>query len=305
MPGERVARIEASLAGLSVGDAFGEQFFHPAYAETLLPDQLLPPPPWSWTDDTNMALSIVAVLSEYGTIDQDALAGSFGERYDPRRGYGRAMHGLLPRYRHGADWRLEAPRLFAGSGSFGNGASMRVAPLGAFFADDLDRTVAEAGRSAEVTHTHPEGKAGAVAVAVAAALAAGGEASGMSFVEAVITRTPPSEVRDRLAAIPRLEPGAASSEVVEQLGNGSRISAQDTVAFTVWAASQHLDDYEAALWLTVGAGGDLDTTCAIVGGILGGRVGLNGIPEEWLRRREPLPPSGPATSIPITQQPDP
>lgn len=73
------------------------------------------------------------------------------------------------------------------------------------------------------------------------------------------------------------------------LGNGSRITAQDTVAFTVWAASQHLDDYEAALWLTTEAHGDVDTMCAIVGGILGGRVDISGIRGEWHNRREAPP----------------
>lgn len=45
------------------------------------------------------------------------------------------------------------------------------APLGAWFADDLDRVVSEARASAEVTHFHPEGQAGAIAIAVAAAWA--------------------------------------------------------------------------------------------------------------------------------------
>ena len=62
------------------------------------------------------------------------------------------------------------PRLFGGEGSFGNGAAMRVAPLGAYFADELDAVVEQASFSAEVTHSHPEGIAGAIAVAVAAAL---------------------------------------------------------------------------------------------------------------------------------------
>ena len=44
-----------------------------------------------------MALSIVDVLLNRGTADQDALALSFGEHFDPIRGYGAAMHGLLPR----------------------------------------------------------------------------------------------------------------------------------------------------------------------------------------------------------------
>ncbi len=118
----------------------------------------------------DMALSIVEVLLECGEIDQDALAESFRERFDPRRGYGAAMYELVPSLERGR-WDDLARQLFGGSGSYGNGAAMRVAPLGAFFAEDVDRCVEQAERSALVTHTHPEAVAGAIAVALAAALA--------------------------------------------------------------------------------------------------------------------------------------
>jgi ADP-ribosylglycohydrolase len=42
------------------------------------------------------------------------------------------------------------------------------------------------------------------------------------------------------------------------------------------------------LWGAVDGGGDIDTNCAIVGGIVAMRVGAGAIPAEWLRRREPL-----------------
>ena len=46
-----------------------------------------------------------------------------------------------------------------------------------------------------------------------------------------------------------------------------------------------------AAWLSGGgsaaAGGDRDTICTIVGGILACRVGLAGIPIEWRRATEP------------------
>ena len=40
---------------------------------------------------------------------------------------------------------------------------MRVAPLGAYFAEDVERAASEAHLSAQVTHAHPEGQAGAIA----------------------------------------------------------------------------------------------------------------------------------------------
>ena len=91
MAGDPIERMYASVAGLSVGDAFGQRFSFPAIVEQCLADRVLPSAPWHWTDDTNMALSIVEVLVESGTIQQETLARSFGEHFDGSRGYGLAM----------------------------------------------------------------------------------------------------------------------------------------------------------------------------------------------------------------------
>ena len=73
------------------------------------------------------------------------------------------------------------------------------------------------------------------------------------------------------------------------LGNGSHITAQDTVPFVLWCAAGSLDDYPAALWRTVSGFGDIDTNCAMVGGIVACATGCAGIPSAWLAAREPLP----------------
>ena len=66
----RLERALCSLEGLSVGDAFGERFFvAPQVLDMLLAGPALPIPPWNYTDDTEMALSIVEVLQHFGTID--------------------------------------------------------------------------------------------------------------------------------------------------------------------------------------------------------------------------------------------
>ncbi|MEO0935538.1 MAG: ADP-ribosylglycohydrolase family protein, partial [Cyanobacteria bacterium J06641_2] len=73
------------------------------------------------------------------------------------------------------------------------------------------------------------------------------------------------------------------------LGNGTKVSAQDTVPFALWSAAQNLDNYEEALWLTVSGLGDRDTTCAIAGGIVALSAGIENIPDTWLQAREVLP----------------
>ena len=63
-PDGRLDRALASLRGLAVGDALGSQFFVPANYP-LLKRRELPPGPWQWTDDTEMACSVVAVLAAH------------------------------------------------------------------------------------------------------------------------------------------------------------------------------------------------------------------------------------------------
>jgi ADP-ribosylglycohydrolase len=76
--------------------------------------------------------------------------------------------------------------------------------------------------------------------------------------------------------------------VAAVLGCGRRTSAHDTVPFALWSAARHLGHYERAFWTTARAGGDVDTTCAIVGGIIAARPGGEP-PAAWTRRTEALP----------------
>jgi ADP-ribosylglycohydrolase len=290
----RLALAVDALEGLSVGDALGEQFFGPAdSARAAVAGRRLPDPPWRWTDDTNMALSVVEVLVEHGGIDSGALAESFARRYDPGRGYGPSMHRVLRAIGDGEPWASVAGAQFGGLGSFGNGAAMRIAPLGAWFFDDLARATDEAQRSARVTHAHPEAAAGAVAVAVAAALAAASRGTSApapaSFLDAVRRWVPASEVAEGLRQAAEFGPEVTVERAAGILGSGSRISAQDTVPFALWSAAQGLDDFEPTFWRTVSGLGDRDTTCAIAGGVVASRTGVGAVPALWRARREPLP----------------
>jgi ADP-ribosylglycohydrolase len=296
MSQERLARAAASLEGLSVGDGFGEQFFHisPDSAANYLNYRQLPFQAWPFTDDTNMALSIFSLLRQRGEIDQNALATSFAQRYEPQRKYGASMRGLFLKILNGIPWFEAATGLFEGQGSYGNGAAMRVAPLGAYFADDLEVAAEQARLSSEITHANIEGIAGGIAVAVAAAVAwqarnDGGRPTRQEFIERVLPYIPDSQVRAKTVHARDLPSGSSLVLAAVALGNGIQISAQDTVPFTLWAAGEHLDNYEEALWITASAGGDVDTTCAIVGGIVAAYTGVEGIPAEWRTRREPLP----------------
>jgi ADP-ribosylglycohydrolase len=292
---ERVARARLALDGLSVGDAFGERFFHPARVITLLGGtREMPPPPWRYTDDTEMALAIAEVLEAHAGINQDELARVFARRFqkNPNRGYGATAFEILKAILHGERWHHVSRAAFGGEGSMGNGGAMRAAPVGAYFADDLAVVVDHARASAAVTHGHSDGQAGAIAVAVAAAWAwrnrENPHRKPKDLFGTLLDLTPEGGTRRVLEHAATLPLEAPARQAANLLGSGEKVVSWDTVPFALWCAARHVDDYRDALWETVSGLGDRDTTCAIVGGIVALSTGPTGIPEEWLAAREAL-----------------
>jgi ADP-ribosylglycohydrolase len=164
---------------------------------------------------------------------------------------------------------------------------MRAAPIGAYFSGNPERAAEEARKSAVVTHAHPEGQVGAMAVAVAAALMADYCAmTGKEFLQAVIALIPASLTRSQLRLALSIE-GAELQRAIHMLGTGRQVAAFDTVPFCLWVCATAVADYETALWKTASGRGDVDTTCAIVGGILGAAAVT--MPPAWLAAREPIP----------------
>jgi ADP-ribosylglycohydrolase len=237
-----------------------------------------------------MALSIVETLEIHGAIDHECLAERFWRKYraDPGRGYGGMAHRILCEIGAGSPWRRVSRAAFGGMGSMGNGGAMRAAPIGGYFSDDFEAAAREAKRSAEVTHGHPEGQAGAAAVAVAAACARESPANARKMLEAAAEFTPDGETRAGIVEAGRLPLDGSVLAAASALGNGSRVTSQDTVPFALWCAARHLTDFEEAIWATVSGLGDRDTTCAIVGGIVSLAVGRDALPAEWIASRESL-----------------
>ncbi|WP_340377557.1 ADP-ribosylglycohydrolase family protein [Streptomyces sp. SS7] len=303
MAGVRAEFMARSLEGLVLGDAFGDGWFLRAEedAEGLWAAREPRPAPWPWTDDSAMALVLCAHLEEHGEVLEDDLAREFAAAYarDPDRGYGPSMHGVLRRIGAGEHWREVTTSAFGGLGSHGNGAAMRVAPLGAWFHDRPGTAAAQAWLSALTTHAHREAVAGAVAVAVAASLAAGGAGAEApprgDFLREVVRYVPQSDVRSGLQVAAAFPDRTSVRHAASVLGTGTLLSAQDTVPFALWSAAGHLDDLTEALWQTVGGWGDRDTTCAMAAGVVAARTGTKGLPPAWREACEEIPRRGAVT----------
>jgi ADP-ribosylglycohydrolase len=286
-----------SLYGLAIGDGIGEMMFsHSERVYEMIMQDQLSGGPWWHTDDTEMALCIMEVLRLLGSVHQDALARQLAWRYErnPDRGYGSGARIQLRMILEGMGWRETARDAFGGQGSLGNGSAMRVAPLGVWFADNLDQVVKEARASAMVTHMHSEGVAGAIAIAVAGAMAwrLRGNTSQdaiTEFFNEIHKRTPEGETRRGIERAFYVRQVESPQSAARTLGNGSGITCPDTVPFTVWSAAKYFGNFREAIAATASVGGDIDTNCAIVGGIVALSAGRKSIPDDWLLNVEKLP----------------
>jgi ADP-ribosylglycohydrolase len=187
-----------------------------------------------FTDDTVLTVATASAILTGQSFEAAYL--DFGRRY-PRAGYGASFRSWL---------RMDQPRPY---GSFGNGSAMRVAPVG--FAFDDERTVlAEAGRSAEVTHNHVEGVKGAQAVALAVFKARTGS-SKEEIREAMMSRFD----YDLERTIEEIRPGYTFD-----------VTCQGSVPEAITAFLDSTSTLDA-IRLAVSLGGDSDTLAAIAGGI--------------------------------------
>jgi ADP-ribosylglycohydrolase len=197
----------------------------------------------TFTDDTVLTV-VVADCILHGK-DYARTIWEYGNRY-PDRGYGgRFSHWLASK----------DPKPY---NSFGNGSAMRVSPVGFAF-DTLEETLAEARRSAEVTHNHPEGIKGAQAVAAAIFLARRGESRG--YIREYITDTFGYDLNHTLDEI-------RPNYTFDETCRGSVPEA--IIAFL------ESNDYEDAIRKAVTLGGDSDTIACITGGIAQAHYG--GVP---------------------------
>lgn len=281
-------RCRGALVGLVVGDALGAAFeghAGPVPAEAL-DRHLRSEEPQRFTDDTAMAIALCESLLDRQGLDEDHLADAFLQRYraEPWRGYGPGVIDLFERLHAGEAWREVVPQQFGGRGSFGNGAAMRVAPLGVHAGGDPELAAQLARRSASVTHAHPFGVEGAaLQAAVVAHAVAGGDVrpvSSLMLAEPLI-RSP--EVLAALEAVVALGASPEPAQVAQRVGSG--VAAHQSVPAAL-AAAGVTASFEDAVRFAIAMGGDTDTVAAMAGAVAGARHGRGAIPQEWVVRSE-------------------
>lgn len=133
--------------------------------------------------------------------------------------------------------------------SFGNGAAMRISPVGDYFTP-LDDALYYSDMATEVTHNHPEGMKGARAVVHAMNLAQHGATK--------------AEIKSEIEKVYKynLSESCADIRAVNEFDETCQVTVpQAIIAFL------ESRDFESSIRLAVSLGGDSDTIAAITGGI--------------------------------------
>ena len=280
----RLTRVRLALDGLSLGDSFGLHFHAPELWRSEFNSRELPPPPWKYTDDTEMALAIADVLAEFGTIEQDQLAAGFARRFglNPYRGYGSGAIEVLQAIEAGrscAKRRVDCLTVKARSATArrcGRHPSGRISP-----AISQKSPYRHAGRPKSRTRIPtvlPAESPLPSRLPGPRTIPGADTAAAAELFERILAHTPQSPTKCGIERASRLPQDAWEYHAAEQLGCGHNVRSDDTVPFCLWVAARHLDDFTEALWTAARVGGDADTTCAIIGGIVALAVGAEGLP---------------------------
>ncbi len=281
-------RFRGALLGVAVGDGLGAPF---EGTPSVPADELArleleeEAGPLRYTDDTHMTIGLARSLLECGGFDGAHMATRFAADFsaEPWRGYGPGPPRVFALLAQGEPWDQAAVSLFGGSGSFGNGAAMRVAPVALFTFPDVSRAARLARQTARITHSHELGMEGAALQAAAVAqllgYAPGDRFDRRFFLAALRTHVASDVYLHKLGLMEELLRGARPEEVVAGLGNG--IAASESVPTALFAFLRHPGSFVDAVRYAISLGGDTDTIASMTGALSGAYLGEGAIPAWW------------------------
>jgi ADP-ribosyl-[dinitrogen reductase] hydrolase len=238
------------------------------------------------SDDTeHTCLVAQALIASAGNVDKfrDDLAGrlQFWLLGLP------AGIGLATLKAIGRLWLGFSPQT-SGVFSAGNGPAMRVALLGVCFGNRPEYLRNMVQVSTRITHSDPKAEYGAMAVAIAAYVAS----CGTDILPQDYYQLLAAQLSDGSAeffelmqlAVDSAIAGESTQDFADSIGgiNGVSGYVYQTVPVVIQTWLRHQANYRDGILEIIRCGGDTDTTAAILGGIVGARVGKVGIPHDWI-----------------------
>ncbi|MCB9317285.1 MAG: ADP-ribosylglycohydrolase family protein [Lewinellaceae bacterium] len=187
-----------------------------------------------FTDDTVLTVAVAdAILNNH---DYEKTIKNYARRY-PFAGYG----GTFKKWMLGI---IKGPY-----NSWGNGSAMRVSPVGFAF-ESIETLLAQAQKSAFITHNHPEGIAGAQAIAIAIYLARTGKSK--------------NDIKEQIEKMFHYDLSRNLDSIREHYVFD--VSCRGSVPESILVFLESTD-FEDAIRTAISIGGDSDTIACMAGGI--------------------------------------
>lgn len=239
-----------------------------------------------YTDDTQMAECVLRTLLASRAAGDDldatmtAMASAFvGWARDPQGGHrapGNACLAGCKALAAGAPWR-EA----GGESAGGCGSVMRAYPFGLVFADDLARAERWAVEHSKLTHRDPIALAACAAMSVGIALFSRGNGvtETLSEMVAAACRYSPKTAAMMAMAMEDALSGVGPEETLDRLRGWA---AHEAIAAAVYVVQRHPDDARKAILEGANTPGDSDSIATLAGALVGARVGVAGLPAQWV-----------------------
>ncbi len=284
------SKFIGALVGTGIGDALGASFEGHRQVKLEEIDRIAERlEALTYTDDTHMMIGVAESLLQSGGFDGTDMAHTFAHNYElePWRGYGPGPPRIFRLITAGGAWDEVAQGLYR-SGSYGNGAAMRIAPIGILYHDNLPVLTEIAHKSSQITHAHKLGKAGAAleahAIALATSLSPGEAFDRGDFLEKLISYVSDRVYQEKLARTPALLNHPDKDRVITELGNG--VEAFNSVPTAIYSFLNEPDSFSEAVRFAISLGGDTNTIGAMTGAISGAYLGTSAIPDSWQSKLE-------------------
>ena len=275
-----IEKFRGAILGFAIGDALGMPVENMSREEIkrrygvindFMPSPLGDLKAGEWTDDTEQMILLAESILETTYFSPEKFAEKLKNL---------SSHRIGPTTRQAINNLIrDIPWYKAGIESDTCGSAMRVIPIGLVYSFNLDLVEKYAMISSYVTHKGPAiGGAVAVAIAIACIM---NEMDEDDMVKEVVNRTKKYDdlIADKIAYAYQIS-DKSIDYALDKLGNSILVYESIPFAFYCYFSSF---DFKTCAIKAINSGGDADTVSAIACGMFGCKVGIDNIPENWVK----------------------
>jgi ADP-ribosylglycohydrolase len=284
-------KAEGIIYGLAVGDALGKSTefmtlsrIKASYGKNGITDL---PEPALYTDDTQMSIAIAEALIKAGDRDVESIMAAVREEFikwhhspENNRAPGNTCLAGISNMEKGLHWAESGVK-----GSKGCGSAMRVAPIGYLYQNNPEKLKQVAHATGICTHGHRTAEAACIGAAYLVKLALDNVPPNtmipemLSFIKGIS-----AEFDKAILKVEKCLNWEDEEKALKYLGEGW--IGEEAVALALYCFFRYPDDYKKVVTRGANTNGDSDSIACIGGAISGAYLGVDAIPNDWIKNIE-------------------